>query len=104
MSIGLRPKSGSLESRQRSGQSEGHLLEGQILPTQSSSGIQTRGGSGGPQKLGGYLSHVFPRVCYSELGDLYLDKLNKHHLTWNLVHRLERLGYIVTMTSGLDAG
>jgi hypothetical protein len=24
-------------------------------------------------------------------------KLNKHHLTWNLVHRLERLGYIVTL-------
>jgi transposase len=40
------------------------------------------------------LSH---RVCYNELGDLYLDKLNKHHLTRNLVHRLERLGYIVTL-------
>jgi len=26
-----------------------------------------------------------------------LDKLNKHHLTRNLVHRLERLGYIVTL-------
>ena len=40
------------------------------------------------------LSH---QVCYSELGDLYLDKLNKHHLTRNLVHRLERLGYTVTL-------
>jgi transposase len=30
-------------------------------------------------------------VCYSDLGDLYLDNLNKHHLTRNLVHRLERL-------------
>jgi len=29
-------------------------------------------------------------VSYKELGDLYLDKLNKHHLTRNLVHRLER--------------
>ena len=29
--------------------------------------------------------------------DLYLDKLNKHHLTRNLVHRLERLGYTVTL-------
>jgi hypothetical protein len=27
------------------------------------------------------------------IGDLYLDKLNKNHLTRNLVHRLERLGY-----------
>jgi hypothetical protein len=40
------------------------------------------------------LSH---RVCYNELGDLYLDKLNEHNLTRNLVHRLERLGYTVTL-------
>jgi len=36
-------------------------------------------------------------VSYHELGDLYLDKLNKHHLTRNLVRRLERLGYCVTL-------
>jgi len=42
--------------------------------------------------------HMFSRrVCYNELGDLYLDRLNKHHLTRNLVHRLERLGYTVTL-------
>jgi transposase len=40
------------------------------------------------------LSH---QVRYHELGDFYLDKLNKHQLTRNLVHRLERLGYIVTL-------
>jgi transposase len=40
------------------------------------------------------LSH---QVCYNELGDLYLDKLNKHHVTRNLVRRLERLGYTVTL-------
>jgi transposase len=40
------------------------------------------------------LSH---KVCYNELGDLYLDKLNRHTLTRNLVHRLERLGYTVTL-------
>ena len=34
------------------------------------------------------LSH---RVCYNKLADLYLDELNKHHLTRNLFHRLERL-------------
>jgi len=38
------------------------------------------------------LSH---QVRYNELWDLYLDKLNKHNLTRNLVHRLERLGYKV---------
>ena len=37
------------------------------------------------------------RVCYNKFGDLYLDKLNKHHLTRNLVHRLERLEYTVTL-------
>lgn len=36
-------------------------------------------------------------VCYHELGDLYLDKLNQQHLTRNLIHRLERLGYVVTL-------
>jgi hypothetical protein len=40
------------------------------------------------------LSH---QVRYHELGDFYLDKLNKHQLTRNLVHRLQRLGYIVTL-------
>jgi len=38
------------------------------------------------------------QVSYNDLGDLYLDKLNKNHLTRNLVHRLERLGYNVTLT------
>jgi transposase len=37
------------------------------------------------------------QVSYNDLGDLYLDKLNKNHLTRNLVHRLERLGYAVTL-------
>jgi len=37
------------------------------------------------------------QVSYNDLGDLYLDKLNKTHLTRNLVHRLERLGYRVTL-------
>jgi transposase len=40
------------------------------------------------------LSH---RLCYNELGDAYLDKRNKHQLTRNLIHRLERLGYSVTL-------
>ena len=38
------------------------------------------------------------KASYNDLGDLYLDQLNKHHLTRNLVHRLERLGYAVTLT------
>lgn len=37
-------------------------------------------------------------VSYNDLGDLYLDKLNAHHVTHNLVRRLERLGYTVTLS------
>jgi hypothetical protein len=37
-------------------------------------------------------------ASYNDLGDLYLDNLNKHHLTRNLVRRLERLGYSMTVT------
>jgi len=37
-------------------------------------------------------------VSYNDLGDLYLDKLNQHRVTRNLIHRLERLGYSMTLT------
>jgi transposase len=37
------------------------------------------------------------QVSYNDLGDLYLDNLNKPHLTRNLVRRLERLGFDVTL-------
>jgi transposase len=40
---------------------------------------------------------LLQNVSYKDLGDLYLDKLNKHNLTRNLVHRLERLGFEVTL-------
>jgi len=36
-------------------------------------------------------------VAYNDLGDLYLDTLNKQHLKRNLVRRLERLGFRVTL-------
>jgi transposase len=43
--------------------------------------------------------HMFSEdVHYNDLGDLYLDKLNNHQVTRTLVHRLERLGYTVTLT------
>jgi len=43
--------------------------------------------------------HMFSQnVSYNDLGDLYLDKLNTHHVTRNLVRRLERLGYAVTLS------
>ncbi len=43
--------------------------------------------------------HMFsPRVCYNELGDFFLDRLNIYHLTsGNLVHRLEHLAHTVPL-------
>jgi hypothetical protein len=38
-------------------------------------------------------------ASYNDLGGLYLDKLNTHQVTRNLVRRLERLGYVVTITA-----
>ena len=43
------------------------------------------------------------QVSYNDLGDLYLDTRNKNHPTRNLVHRLERLGYAVTLTPQQEA-
>jgi transposase len=37
------------------------------------------------------------QASYNELGDVYLDTLNKPAVARNLVHRLERLGYTVTL-------
>jgi hypothetical protein len=40
---------------------------------------------------------LFHQIGYNQLGDLYLDNLNKRHLTRNLVHRLERSADAVTL-------
>jgi hypothetical protein len=37
------------------------------------------------------------QVSYNDLGDAYLDKLSKTQLTRNLLRRLDRLGYQVTV-------
>lgn len=42
-------------------------------------------------------------VSYNDLGDAYLDRLSKKHLTRNLVRRLERLGYTVKLEQKADA-
>lgn len=38
------------------------------------------------------------QLSYNNLGDIHLRELNNNHLARNLVHRLERLGYSVTLT------
>jgi hypothetical protein len=61
-----------------------------------------RRGSHRPQDSGLHLPMLSQNVSYNDLGDLYLDKFNKHHLSRNLVRRLERLGYSVTVTLRLQ--
>ena len=34
---------------------------------------------------------------YEDMGDAYLDEIDKHHVAVNLVRRLERLGFQVTL-------
>ena len=43
------------------------------------------------------------QLPYHELGDLYLDKLNQQTITRNLVRRLERLGFTVTLELAVAA-
>jgi len=38
------------------------------------------------------------QLSSNDLSDLYLDKRNQNHLTRNLVHRWQLLGYAVTLT------
>jgi transposase len=45
-----------------------------------------------------FLYHMLSQnVPYNDLGDLYLDKLNKNHLTHNFGSSTERLGHSVTL-------
>jgi len=48
---------------QRSGQGQGHVPEGQILPAQGPARVQAGRGGHRPQNLGGDLSHAYPASC-----------------------------------------
>ena len=95
---------GNVVSQDRSGggcqlssKSQGHLPERQILPSQGSPWVQAGSRCRGHKILVAIYHMLSHQVCYNELGDVYLDNLNKHHVTRNLVNRLERLGYAVTL-------
>jgi transposase len=67
--------------------------------------VDTRAAVAAPHKILVAVYHMLSQeVSYNELGDNYLDdRLNKH-LTRNLVHRLERLGYQVTLQQKAASG
>ena len=87
-----------VEAANAAAHAKGTYLRDKFYCLKARRGLQASRGGHRPQNLGGDLSHVFPASFLQYVGDLYLDKLNQHHLTRNLVHRLERLGYAVTLT------
>ena len=56
-----------------------------------------------PQDLGIDLSHAFPKCFLQRLGRP-LSGLNRHHLTRNLVHRLERCDCRLALPLGCGSG
>jgi transposase len=79
-------------------QSQRHLLARQVLPSQGPTGYKRAAVAIAHKILVAIYPMFSQQVSYNDLGDLYLDKRNQNHLTRNLVHRLQRLGYAVTLT------
>ena len=91
-------KSGLGGGGQRGGPIQRHLPERQIFRLKAWRGYKRAVVAIAHKILVAIYHMLSQQVSYNDLGDLYLDKLNKNHLTRNLVHRLERLGYAVTLT------
>src|SRR3989475_539949 len=90
-------KSGLVEAANAAGRAKGTYLRDKFFRLKARRGYK-RAAVAVAHKILVAIYHMFShQVCYNELGDAYLDKRNKHHLTRNLVHRLERLGYTVTL-------
>jgi hypothetical protein len=91
-------KTALVEAANAAARYQGNLSARQVLPPQARRGYKWAAVAIAHEILVS-IYHIFSQqVSYNDLGDLYLDKLNKNHLTRNLVHRLERLGYSVTLT------
>ena len=91
-------KSGLVEAANAAARAKGTYLRDKFFRLKARRGYK-RAAVAIAHKILMAIYHMLSRqVSYNDLGDLYLDKLNKHHLTRNLVHRLERLGYTVTLT------
>jgi transposase len=91
-------KTALVEAAHSAGPKQGHLPTRQVLSPQGPPRVQTCRGGDRSQDLVSIYHMLSQNVSYNDRGDLYLDNLNKHHLTRNLVRRLERLGYSVTLS------
>lgn len=90
-------KTALVEAASAAAQAKGTYLRGKFHRLRSRRGHKRAAVAVAHKILVAIYQILSRRVGYNDLGDLYLDKLNKHHITRNLVHRLERLGYTVTL-------
>jgi transposase len=90
-------KTALVEAAQSAAKTKGTYLRDKFHRLKARRGYKRAAVAIGHKILVSIYHMVSQNVSYNDLGDLYLDKLNKHHLTRNLVHRLERLGYSVTL-------
>jgi len=91
-------KTGLVEAANAAARTKGSYLRDKFYRLKARRGYKRAAAAIAHKILVSIYHMLSQNVCYSDLGDLYLDNLNKHHLTRNLVHRLERLGYSVTLT------
>ncbi len=91
-------KSGLVEAANAAARSKGTYLRDKFFRLKARRGYKRAVVAIAHKILVAIYHMLSQQVCYNDLGDLYLDRLNKNHLTRNLVHRLERLGYAVTLT------
>ena len=78
-------------------ESQGHIPERQVYRLKARRGYKRAAVAVAHKILVAIYHMLSNQVSYNDLGDLYLDTLNKHQVTRNLVRRLERLGYTVTL-------
>jgi len=91
-------KSGLVEAANAAARAKGTYLRDKFFRLKARRGYKRAAVAIAHKILVAIYHMLSQQVSYNDLGDLYLDKLNKNHLTRNLVHRLERLGYVVTLT------
>ncbi len=76
---------------------EGHLSQGQGLPTEGPKRSSARGCRDSTQDPKADYAIPSSNAEFHELGTAYLDAVDAGRVTTNLVRRLERLGYEVSI-------
>ena len=91
-------KSVVVEAANSASRAKGTYLRDKFYRIKARRGYKRAALAVGHKILGAVFHMLSGQVPYNELGDGYLDQRSKHHLKQALVHRLERMGYDVTIT------